>query len=133
MEVDVRELLEEQIRQDIEDIEKLKLGSEERQRHMSDLSKLYGVYTDDYKVRMDVIYEEQKLDMEQSRIDKELEIKEQTAESEVKKGKLDTILKGATVVIGGVATFVSFKLEKDGHIVPKGFMDLLGKTTRLIK
>ena len=130
---DVRDLMEAAIRSDIENMNDLELGSEQRSRHEADLAKLYGVYNEEYKVRYESVQEEMRINLEKDKIDREIEIKQQSAETEAKQGKINNILKGAGLVIGGVFTAIGFKLEKDGYILPKGISDRVGQFGRFLK
>lgn len=131
-EKDVREMLEEAIRSDIESMDDLELGSDERSKHAEDLSKLYKVYNDEYRNRMDAVYREEEIELEKSKIESELEMKQQTVDNDVKQSKLKTILTGATIAAGTGLTLLGFRLEQKGYIVPKGITETLSKFSRFI-
>lgn len=130
---DVRDMLEEAIRSDIENMNELEIGSEQRSRHAEDLARLYSVYNDEYQTRYDSIQKEMALDLEREKIEKELELKKESVEAEKKQGKFKNIVTGATAAAGVALTLLGFKLEKDGCILPDGTTDRLSKLVRFVK
>ena len=130
----LRELETEKAKDILEQLDKMKVGSEEHSRGIDDVVKLSRAINEDYKVECEMYHQDLKTDSEIKRDEEEIKIKrEQITLEKIKHNRI----KGDTALLMtgfGAMTIFACHYEQIGGLIPKGltqFANLIPKLFRI--
>lgn len=131
MNEELKELLEGEIKSEIENLQSLTLGSKEHVEAVESLSKLYKLNIDEVKLEGEFaeIYEKtciEKEKMKDEREQKEIQLKEQNKDRWIKFG-VDIAQIGLPLLFYGIWMKQGFKFEETGTFTSNTFRGLINK------